>query len=364
MGFGMARSPIFRVGGLIAATATLSLIGTTAGAATMSDPVVSPAVQQEANEIALKVSTLVPDELETDDQAAQRTGSTFSAGSSLSTAVSIPGTAGGSATATRGGTTVGAGLGTATATSGVLAEDGSVVYNATGSVDRSVQATIDGFRIHTVMNSSLAPTSFVHPVAMPTGARLAFPADLPREPEDPGALDPGAENIVLVLSASGDLLGGFGLPWAKDANGASVPTRFEIQGSNIVQVVEHRTSGVVYPVVADPYFGRAMISSASWEFHSGYGWTLRVAPTAWARAFAGAYLAGVYGWRELYDKYRNQGLNTNLGGMRDQWICHQQVVAIRTPRKATWNLDEWRADVTYLQTVNARCNPGGAVIWD
>lgn len=89
-----------------------------------------------------------------------------------------------------------------------------------------------------------------------------------------------------------------------------------------------------------------------------------LAPTAWARAFAGAYLAGVYGWRELYDKYKNQGLNTNLGGMRDQWICHQQVVAIQAPRRATRNLDEWRPDVSYAQTVNAYCNPGGAVIWD
>lgn len=50
--------------------------------------------------------------------------------------------------------------------------------------------------------------------------------------------------------------------------------------------------------------------------------------------------------------------------MKDQYICHQQIVAIRDPLKATWNLDEWRADVGYLATVNAFCNPGGKSIFD
>ena len=53
-----------------------------------------------------------------------------------------------------------------------------------------------------------------------------------------------------------------------------------------------------------------------------------------------------------------------LNGMRDQLICHQQIVAIKDPGKATWNIDEWRPDVGYLQTVNASCNPGGAKWFD
>jgi hypothetical protein len=47
--------------------------------------------------------------------------------------------------------------------------------------------------------------------------------------------------------------------------------------------------------------------------------------------------------------------NTNLGGMRDQYICHQQIAFA----KRTSNLDEWRPDVSYSATVRARCNPGG-----
>lgn len=71
-----------------------------------------------------------------------------------------------------------------------------------------------------------------------------------------------------------------------------------------------------------------------------------VAPTGWARLNAGGYAVGVARWNELYSKYRNRGLNTNLDGMRDQFICHQQIVALRSPRKPTWNLDEWRPNVS------------------
>jgi hypothetical protein len=53
--------------------------------------------------------------------------------------------------------------------------------------------------------------------------------------------------------------------------------------------------------------------------------------------------------------------------MRDQLICHEQWVAIWSPSKSTWNLDEWRPDVSYAATVNAKCNsgqPGGGKIID
>jgi Protein of unknown function (DUF2599) len=101
------------------------------------------------------------------------------------------------------------------------------------------------------------------------------------------------------------------------------------------------------------------IHSARWD-PTSRGWTLRVTPTAFARA-AGilglpqSYRAGVDGWKELYAKYKDRGLNTNLGGMRDQYICHQQIAYA----KRTWNLDEWRPDVSYSATVRAGCNPGG-----
>lgn len=252
--------------------------------------------------------------------------------------------------------TVSVGTGAEQASDGQLASDGSVVYGAASAMAQSVQPTTDGFRIHSILKNPSAGTRVVHPVSLPAGARLVAEADMPEARQLPdGASSSGA---VFVVSAAGDILGGFSAPWARDANGAQVPTRYEVQGADLVQTIDHRNPTTAYPVVADPYFGIDLIDHAKWTRHSE-GWTLEVTPTWWARANAGGYLPGVYGWNELYSKYRHRGLDTNLDGMRKQYICHQQIVAIRAPNKPTWNLDEWRPNVSYWQTVNASCNPGG-----
>jgi Protein of unknown function (DUF2599) len=135
--------------------------------------------------------------------------------------------------------------------------------------------------------------------------------------------------------------------------GRNIPTRYVVQGSSITQVVDHRQAGIQYPVTADPWLFRDLISSANWDYRPGYGYTLSVTPTTWSRTFGGAYAVGAAGWNELYSKYSGRGLNTNLDGMRDQFICHQQFAFTQS----TYNLDEWRPNVSYTSTVKARCNP-------
>ncbi|MEQ1546220.1 DUF2599 domain-containing protein, partial [Methyloglobulus sp.] len=99
--------------------------------------------------------------------------------------------------------------------------------------------------------------------------------------------------------------------------------------------------------------------------------SLYVQPTAWARAQGGGYLPGVAGWNELYARYwfnanyyyyvngvlnkKRRGIPYNLGGLKDQHICHQQLAWWRP---GEWHLDEARPDVSYAQTVNSFCNPG------
>jgi hypothetical protein len=56
----------------------------------------------------------------------------------------------------------------------------------------------------------------------------------------------------MILDHKRRELGVIAAPWARDANGRAIPTRYEIQGTTLVQVVDHRRPGVVYPVVADP----------------------------------------------------------------------------------------------------------------
>lgn len=229
----------------------------------------------------------------------------------------------------------------------VIARGGTVIYDSSlPSTDVAVQVFDQGVRIQTVLTDSGAPTEFAYPVSVPTGGRMSVSTD----------------GGILVLDHAGGLQGGFAPPWARDSHGASVPTRYEVRGSTVVQIID--TTNAAFPVVADPWLGVNLIDWAAWQYNAGYGWTLRVSPSWMARWTAGSYAVGAAGWDELYARYKNSGLNTNLDGMRDQFICHEQVVAIRDPTKPTWNLDEWRPNVSYLQTVNASCNSGGAVWFD
>src|SRR4051812_19016256 len=41
-------------------------------------------------------------------------------------------------------------------------------------------------------------------------------------------------------------------PWARDAAGRRIPTYYKLDGTTLIQVVEHRAAGTSYPVVADP----------------------------------------------------------------------------------------------------------------
>ncbi|MBK0421874.1 hypothetical protein JD292_07280 [Leucobacter sp. CSA2] len=58
---------------------------------------------------------------------------------------------------------------------------------------------------------------------------------------------------VVFHDAAGEEIGGFAAPWAKDAKNRPVPTRFDIDGQRVHQVID--TSNLTpadFPVVADP----------------------------------------------------------------------------------------------------------------
>lgn len=238
------------------------------------------------------------------------------------------------------------------AQAGTTTSDATAVVYSSGTSDTSlaVQAFQEGAQISTVIETASAPTSFTYGVDVPAGGSL-------RDTGDGG---------IALLDGAGVPVGYMAAPWARDATGNTVQTSYLVSGNNVIQTVSHRTPGVSYPVVADPYFFKDLIKSARWEWIKrspggaiGAGWTLRVEPTRWARWQIGAqnsYYAGVFGWRELRKKYPNS-LNRNLDSMRDQYICHQQFVIAVRPNAPTWNLDEWRKDVSYLSTVRYQCNP-------
>lgn len=65
-----------------------------------------------------------------------------------------------------------------------------------------------------------------------------------------------ADNSIDVVSSDGrSLVSRIAAPWAFDANGRSVPTRYVVNGNTVTQVVDTAKT-TKYPVVADPTFGR------------------------------------------------------------------------------------------------------------
>lgn len=259
--------------------------------------------------------------------------------------ITVPDRLGGTVTISQGsGKTISVGLPkVGSGETATVSTDGAAVFGKSDdSASLAVQAFDGGARIATVIGSDAGPEVFDYPVSIPAG----------------GSLSLVPEGGALAIDGAGKLMAAFAPAWAKDAAGREMKTSYEVQGATLRQVVKHRGQGFSYPIVADPYYGIDLIDHASWSWYEP-GWTLKVTPTGWARAFPGSRWVGIYDWDELYTKYRYAGLNTNLDGMRDQLICHQEYVAIRTPNKETWNLDEWRPDLSYWDTVLSNCNPGG-----
>jgi hypothetical protein len=54
----------------------------------------------------------------------------------------------------------------------------------------------------------------------------------------------------LLVEADGKVTGAIAAPWAKDATGRSLPTRYTLEGTTLVQDTD--TTGAQFPVVADP----------------------------------------------------------------------------------------------------------------
>lgn len=60
----------------------------------------------------------------------------------------------------------------------------------------------------------------------------------------------GEDGSILFLDAEGNQAGFISPAWAFDANGAAVPTSYRIDGTTLIQTVDHE--GAAYPVIADP----------------------------------------------------------------------------------------------------------------
>ncbi|MFE7196542.1 hypothetical protein [Microbacterium oxydans] len=95
----------------------------------------------------------------------------------------------------------------------------------------------------------------------------------------------------MIDDETGEVLGSFAAPWAKDSAGKDVPTRYELNGQTLTQVVDHDSSST-YPVVADPtytthvsYLSKAQVVSM-YNGLKGISSACSVAPIPWPASIA------------------------------------------------------------------------------
>lgn len=163
-----------------------------------------------------------------------------------------------------------------------VADDGTVVYQATASVDVAVQAIGSAVRLMTVLRDSSAPTEYAYTVG----------------DYEPRAKADGSITLTVTTAEFTAEIGRFEPPWAVDSAGTPVPTRYLVRGSTIIQEVDHESGQYAYPLVADPQYGYGryfyiFFNRAETATIATMGWGATVLTAACG--FAGMAVAGPAG---------------------------------------------------------------------
>lgn len=108
----------------------------------------------------------------------------------------------------------------------------------------SLEPTAGGLRALITIDSSLAPERYAFPISG-SAARLAAVG----------------EGSVIAYDAGGAAIATLAPAWARDATGRAVPTHYELDGTTVAQVVEHRGGGFTYGITADPWW-----NPLSWDW--------------------------------------------------------------------------------------------------
>lgn len=216
---------------------------------------------------------------------------------------------------------------------------GNVAYdNGNGSTTVPLVKSDGSVQITTVIDGADSPTAYPYEFELGAGDHIEV-------------VEAGG---AMVIGSDGSFIAGIAPPWAVDSSGTPVSTHYEVQGTTLVQFVDHAVPGVSYPVVADPWLGVALISSWTWSSVAGKGWKLNINPTPWARLHAPGQLPAWAGWSEVLSKVTPKS-RVQTATMEGQYICHA-TFAFADPQ---WNLEAWRPAGSIAQQIGARCNIGG-----
>lgn len=191
--------------------------------------------------------------------------------------------------------------------------EGVVAYdNGNGSTTVPVVKDDGSIQITTVITHAGAPTRYPYTIALSEG----------------GYLEKLEEGMIVIRDADGDFAGGVLPAWAKDANGADVPTHFEIDGGVLTQVVEHDGS-VAYPVVADPAVGAGLLGgywknrAGGYVYKNGSQWSTHLSPwgaAVYTQGIVGNEIVKNQGWVE----WANYPTTPVTATIEQQYKCHAQ----------------------------------------
>lgn len=229
-----------------------------------------------------------------------------------------------------------------TAEAEVLADGTPVFDHRNGARTVPVVKSDGSIQITTFIKDASAPTRYSYEVSAPSLA----------------AVEEIKGGTLVFYDEERNYLGGIAPAWAKDADGVSLPTHFEIDGTTVTQVVDHVSSdNVSYPVVADPWLGIDLFSKTSYTTLNGQ---LRVNATKslYGQGIHGPGTGQVIfltaGWNELKAKRPRVTEKTTL---RQQYECH--VAGGFFNIAGDWNLEKFRPNRTTHWTYGVavhRCN--------
>lgn len=206
-----------------------------------------------------------------------------------------------------------------------LAEGGTAVFSAGEDYSVAPLPHADGsVQIVTVIESNEAPDRYDYQLSGPSVNTLQI-------------VDNG---MVFLLDAEGKFAGGVSAPWAFDANGVAVPTHFEVHGTTLTQVVDHKSGSFAYPISADPWLGINLWGLIWTDTYSGQT-RINLNLSQWGKdnwTTPPLILLGA-GWDEALN--RSPGIRSALTSketIHQQFDCH----AFGAPFAGTWNLEKFR----------------------
>lgn len=120
---------------------------------------------------------------------------------------------------------------------------GSAVYVDLG---KNVDVAVQGVQVDDLPEVASAVRAIITIRDSKAPRRYAFPLELP----EGASLVKQRDGGVQVRDTDGGALGIVTKPWAVDAAGKDLPTRYIVRGNKLIQHVDHR--GATYPVLADP----------------------------------------------------------------------------------------------------------------